>query len=54
MKTKKCSRCKIPKPLDDFDKKDGTKDNHRSDCKKCRKEKYLTDKLKNSKIFLVF
>jgi hypothetical protein len=38
METKKCCKCKIIKPLDNFGKSSYSWDDHRRDCKSCRKE----------------
>lgn len=43
---KVCTKCKIEKPLDEFNKYNGRKDNLRSDCKQCWKEYYLNNKEK--------
>lgn len=34
---KKCSRCKVEKPLSDFNKKAAAKDGHRAQCRQCQK-----------------
>ena len=38
---KKCTICKIDKPLTDFHKSSSNKDGHRGDCKACRKAESL-------------
>ena len=38
MESKKCSKCDVVKPLDEFYKEKPRKDGHRSDCKECLKQ----------------
>lgn len=47
MKTKICSKCKIEKPIEDFDKHNSHKDGLRSECKKCHNEWKRQYRLKN-------
>jgi hypothetical protein len=46
---KKCSVCKIEKPLSEFGSLKSNKDGLRYDCKNCKKEKSRLDRLKNKK-----
>ncbi len=47
MKTKRCTRCKIIKPIDSFYKNNKSKDGKYCQCKQCcsekSKEKYYSD-----------
>ena len=45
---KVCTKCKVEKPLTEFNKDKKTKDNHRSDCNYCRKQyrKYNKERIK--------
>jgi len=46
---KKCSVCKIEKPLSEFGSLKSNKDGLRYDCKNCKKERSRLDRLKNKK-----
>jgi hypothetical protein len=35
---KTCSQCKLPKPLDAFNRASKSRDGHRSDCRECQKK----------------
>jgi hypothetical protein len=41
---KVCTKCKVEKPLTEFNKNKKTKDNYRSDCNYCRKQYYQANK----------
>ena len=43
---KKCSKCDVVKPLDEFSKHSKYGDGHRGQCKECRKE-YYSQRYKN-------
>lgn len=42
--SKKCSKCKVEKPVTDFNKHKRMVDGLRSDCKACKREYYLANK----------
>lgn len=48
--TKRCSRCKLPKPLDDFDRRNDTVDGRQDYCKECRREYQRDDRLRTREV----
>jgi len=46
MKNKKCTKCKITKPINEFYKNKTTKDGYCYQCKKCKSEKNKKGNLK--------